>query len=171
MSRTVEMESVRRFISSIKENLCDFSERCGDNHIRIKKEQFEEIISLLENEGEKYYQKAEESVLQEFGNEKCINRKTGDCKWYHTTQSDRVDKILEEGLRINQATGFRSVDPRQIPVSFLWFKYIPYMESFGTVLEVDLSFLDLKDYELIEHNRKLKVLKDIPSEYIKVVSR
>ena len=104
-----------------------------------------------------------------------INHKNNSCIWYHTTPNDRVEKILREGLRINSDPGWQ-----EEPEPWIYVSTEPFMLSpETTTFEVDLSFLGglecgwpftepgAPDWE---DRWQLRVFKDIPAKYLKVLS-
>lgn len=94
-------------------------------------------------------------------------------KWYHSTLNGLVKKIQEEGLRINSIPEFQSKTEPWIYVSTFPF----CLEKDFSTFEVDLSQFDsddtiwLDDGLPLEKRWQLRVTKNIPSKYLRLLSK
>jgi hypothetical protein len=134
---------------------------------------------LVVDDGE--YGRRKELILKYLRGEltmRVINYKNNSCIWYHTTPLERVETILREGLKINSEPTWQSSSEPWIYLSVE--PWLPESKEPYTVLEVDLSFLHTNDcgWPFVDPTNdaewdgrwQLRVFKDIPPEYIKVMS-
>ncbi len=102
------------------------------------------------------------------------NHKNNSYIWYHTTPQDRLDSILEHGLKINSLPTCQSSPEPWIYVSTEGF----WMED-SVTFEVDLEHIEHEDvgWPFIdlegpswESRWQLRVLVDVPPDKLKVHS-
>lgn len=100
-----------------------------------------------------------------------INHETNNCIWYHTTNKDRLESILTNGLKINSPPVWQGS-----PEPWIYLSTTPWNTINHIVLEIDLSFLDKEDCgwafadndSPIEQRWQLRVFNNIDQKYIKI---